>query len=391
MDPDDGADPHRGVVSDVMHTVTVYLRPLVSKRAQKIYLGAFLFFCTAIAMIVTSTVAYGVFYYRFIPQAGLERIVHLQFGEGPPWGIASLGSDLVSSLPYDVQVELELPRTPSNLAAGNFMLDLALLSRPFTSAPQETNTSITTLSHSRRPAILTYASPLVDTASKISFMPFYVLGWHHEAEKLQVPMMERVQFARGSRNIPESLRLELHSSEIMQVYKAKVMFRARFTGLRKVSWVMYNWRLTSFVVFGFLFWSISMASAGLAWLVLASLLSSRDETSGPVVKEEDRSATPLIKKEEEEIDEPLSDVPIAESSKAAGKRRAIEPEDAVKEEDEEDDGGSADEIALNKILFEGDEEDGRGEEPLEASGSGTARESAYARGVQRRRSHIVQE
>lgn len=114
------------------------------------------------------------------------------------------------------------------------MLDLALLSRPFTSAPQDTNTSITTLSHSRRPAILTYASPLVDTASKISFMPFYVLGWHHEAEKLQVPMMERVQFARGSRNIPGSLRLELHSSEIMQVYKAKVMFRARFTGLRYV-------------------------------------------------------------------------------------------------------------------------------------------------------------
>lgn len=300
------------------------------------------------------------------------------------------------------------------------MLDLALLSRPFTSAPQDTNTSITTLSHSRRPAILTYASPLVDTASKISFMPFYVLGWHHEAEKLQVPMMERVQFARGSRNIPGSLRLELHSSEIMQVYKAKVMFRARFTGLRyvldtpcvlgffddadrKVSWAMYNWRLTSFVVFGFLFWSISMASAGLAWLVLASLLSSRndtsgpvvdssrDDTSGPVVKEEDRSATPLIKKEEEEIDEPLSDVPIAESLKAAGKMRAIEPEDAVKEEDEEGDVGSADEIALNKILFEGDEEDGRGEEPLEASGSGTARESAHARGVQRRRSHIIQE
>lgn len=146
-----------------------------------------------------------------------------------------------------------------------------------------------------------------------------------------------------------------------------------------------------------------MASAGLAWLVLASLLSSRDDTSGPVVdssrndtsgpvvKEEDRSATPLIKKEEEEIDEPLSDVPIAESSKAAGKRRAIEPEDAVKEEDEEGDVGSADEIALNKILFEGDEEDGRGEEPLEASGSGTARESAHARGVQRRRSHVIQE
>ncbi|GKZ75690.1 hypothetical protein AnigIFM56816_000349 [Aspergillus niger] len=379
MDPDDDADPRSGVVSEVMHTMAEALRPLVSKRAQKIYLGAFLFFCTAIAMIVTSTVAYGVFYYRFIPQAGLERIVHLQFGEGPPWGVTSLGSDLVPSLPYDVQVELELPRTPSNLAAGNFMLDLALLSRPSTSAAYDTNTSVTTLSHSRRPAILTYTSPLVDTASKISFMPLYVLGWHHEAEKLQVPMMERVQFARGWRNIPGSLRLELHSSEIMQVYKAKVTFRARFTGLR---WVMYNWRLTSFVVFGFLFWSVSMASTGLAWVVFASLLSSRGDTSGPVVKKEDRSATPIIKKEEE-VDEPLFHLPIAESSKTAEKRRVTGPEEAEKEEDEEDNGGIADEDETDEdnYLYEEDAEDGRGEGPSEASGTGTARESAHARGV----------
>lgn len=74
------ADQELMTFANMQHTVTEYLRPLVSKRAQKIYLGAFLFFCTAIAMIVTSTVAYGVFYYRFIPQAGLERIVHLQFG-----------------------------------------------------------------------------------------------------------------------------------------------------------------------------------------------------------------------------------------------------------------------------------------------------------------------
>ncbi|PWY92617.1 hypothetical protein BO70DRAFT_357758 [Aspergillus heteromorphus CBS 117.55] len=149
-----------------------------------------------------------------------------------PWGIASLGSDLVSSQPYDVQVELELPRTPANLAAGNFMLDLTLLSRPSTSAETGLNTSVTALSQSRRPAILTYTSPLVDTASKLSFMPLYVIGWQREAEKLQVRMMERVQFARGWRNIPDSLRLEIHSSEKMQVYTAKVMFRARFTGLR---------------------------------------------------------------------------------------------------------------------------------------------------------------
>lgn len=60
--------------------MAVTLRPFVSKRAQKAYLGIFLFISTAITMIFISTFAYGIFYYRFIPQVGLERLVHLQFG-----------------------------------------------------------------------------------------------------------------------------------------------------------------------------------------------------------------------------------------------------------------------------------------------------------------------
>lgn len=55
-------------------------RVLVSKQAQKAYLGTFLFIATSILMLCVSSVAYGIFYYKFIPQVGLERIVHLQFG-----------------------------------------------------------------------------------------------------------------------------------------------------------------------------------------------------------------------------------------------------------------------------------------------------------------------
>ncbi|PYI05924.1 adipose-regulatory protein [Aspergillus sclerotiicarbonarius CBS 121057] len=385
MDPgyaaDDEAEPGRGIASQAMHAVAATLRPFVSKRAQKAYLGVFLFLLTAIFMIFISTVAYGIFYYRFIPQVGLERIVHLQFGDGHPWGTATLGSGLVSSQPYDVQVELELPRTPSNLAAGNFMLDLALLSRPSTSAETGLNTSVAALSQSRRPAILTYASPLVDTASKLSFMPLYVLGWHREAEKLQVPMMERVQFARGWRNLPDSLRLEIHSSEKMQVYKAKVMFRARFTGLR---WVMYNWRLTSFVIFGFLFWSVSMASAGIAWVILAALLSGGGgEKPRAVIKAEDRSGTPI----KTEDDEPVFPAQVPEpSDKAPRIKREDESED--EEDIKEEDADEEEAVKEEEVEAEEDLQDDRGEGPSGAVGAGTGVESAQAQGVQRRRSHL---
>lgn len=152
--------------------------------------------------------------------------------DGHPWGTAVLDSGLVSSQPYDVHVEVELPRTPSNLDTGNFMLDLTLFSHSSTSAQTGENTTAPPISRSRRPAILTYTSPLIDIASKISFMPLYVLGWKQEAERLVVRMMEGVEFSRGAHNIPETLRLELNSKEEMQVYSAKVTFRTRFTGIR---------------------------------------------------------------------------------------------------------------------------------------------------------------
>lgn len=88
------------------------------------------------------------------------------------------------------------------------------------------------ISHSRRPGILTYASPLVDVARRVIRMPFYVVGWRREAETLEIPMLENIEFARGMRQLPQSLRLEVQSDGKMQIYSASVSFRARFTGMR---------------------------------------------------------------------------------------------------------------------------------------------------------------
>ena len=47
-------------------------------------------------------------------------------------------------------------------------------------------------------------------------------------------MFENLEFARGWRNVPVSLKLEIQSREQMQVYGAEVNFRAKFRGLRLV-------------------------------------------------------------------------------------------------------------------------------------------------------------
>jgi hypothetical protein len=112
------------------------------------------------------------------------------------------------------------------------MIDLTLYAPETASVLPTTTNSQNKISQSRRPAILTYTSPLVDLARRLVRLPLYVLGWRREAETLEVSMMEKMEFARGARNRPQSLRLEIHSDRKMQIYSARVEFRARLTGLR---------------------------------------------------------------------------------------------------------------------------------------------------------------
>lgn len=88
------------------------------------------------------------------------------------------------------------------------------------------------LVHARRPAILTYYSPIMEYVNKALQLPWYLLGWRKEAEVLRVDLLRDVEFPRGWRNIPATARLELSSDTKMQVYDATLIFSAQFRGLR---------------------------------------------------------------------------------------------------------------------------------------------------------------
>lgn len=55
----------------------------VSKPAQKAYLGTFFFAATSLFLFGVSAVAYTLFYYNYVPQNSVERVIHLQFGWVP--------------------------------------------------------------------------------------------------------------------------------------------------------------------------------------------------------------------------------------------------------------------------------------------------------------------
>ncbi|KAK4902772.1 hypothetical protein LTR27_000711 [Elasticomyces elasticus] len=264
---------------------------VLSKTALRAYLTTFLAVATGIALLGFAITAYTLFYWSYIPRIGFERTIHLQFDNvyGPsysrsgssagaesryPHGTVSLWPEIVGVQRYDVVVELDFPRTPDNVEAGNFMLEVNMY------APEEKGRSTmqtiqagivpgtqdtTVLATSRRPAILQYRSPLIELAYKFTELHWYLLNFRQESESLRISMFEGVEFPKGWRNVPATLKLEVQSTRQMQIYSAKAVFRARFRGLR---WLMYNHRILSAIVFISGFWMTEMVFAGLAWAAL---------------------------------------------------------------------------------------------------------------------------
>lgn len=91
-------------------------------------------------LLFSSTVAYFIFYWTYVPSVGITRNIYLQFRyhilffamaslspnfdlfssqDAAPWGAVDLsGANLVNDQPYAAFVEIELPRTQHNLGLG---------------------------------------------------------------------------------------------------------------------------------------------------------------------------------------------------------------------------------------------------------------------------------
>lgn len=147
---------------------------------------------------------------------------------------------------------------------------------------------------------------------------------------------------------------------------------------------MYNWRLTSFVVFTGLFWHTSM----LCMLIVSTLLFALPDHDnlwyGDSIKEEDqedREETPIKEEPKDEILTPQD---------TSSESPSNESEKEVKREDEygadEWNSWTSSRTRHNRRISTG-----RGGGPSRSSGAGTAleRERAIAAELQRRRSYAL--
>jgi seipin len=210
------------------------LKPIqyaTSKSARRAYLSSILVVFTGLTLFGFAVIAYVFFYYAYIPERGFSKPVYLQFEQGRnAYAEVDLGSErLVSNQPYDINVKLHVPRTPTNVAAGNFMVQLELRSSLTT---RWTDEAPKVLVQERRPAILTYYSTIMEHVYNVARLPLLVTGWRQEAERLDIALMEGVEFARGWKNIPSTARIELQSASQLQVYDMSISFKTRLRGLR---------------------------------------------------------------------------------------------------------------------------------------------------------------
>ncbi|GAM87968.1 hypothetical protein ANO11243_059970 [Dothideomycetidae sp. 11243] len=283
------------------------------------------------------------------PQSAIMRLLRTIKGSSPstelspalasrcasspaPWGVAAIAPELIGQQAYDVVAELHMPRTPSNLEAGNFMIDARLLSSPVANKDKDalpnfinnydpttslsdppTQSTETMLAHARRPAILPYRSPLLTLYETILSLPRATFGLATESSTVRIPLFTRVSFPRGRQRVPTAVHVQLQTPSGIQlrVYSAEIHFRARFTGLR---YAMYNFRIASACVFVSAFFVAESITALAVYAILSFVVfggssSSPSAGEGRVKNETDTEGSARIKAETdaEETDRYMSD------------------------------------------------------------------------------------
>lgn len=249
----------------------------------------------------------------------------------------------------------------------------------------------------RRPAMLRYSSLEVDLLRKMVAAPWYALGWAHESEKVEVGMLEDVEFSvpktrnlRGALGVPDRVRVLLESRELLEVYSATVEVRARLSGLR---WLMYKHRVLSFVVFTAMFYAATMGTAVTAYagLTIWQLMKEAEDHEvdggrkgkGKQIKQEgdDDEATASLSDTSRTFPSRIGQEPL----KYTGRGRRFEEEEMVIKKEEDDTALSTSNIAPLDADDEDNADDYDDMDSFRDSGIGTSREDKDKSGARRRK------
>ncbi|RFU74722.1 sh3 domain-containing [Trichoderma arundinaceum] len=379
-----------------METFQETARVVTSKPVQRAVVNIALLVSGAVTLLCLAAVASVLFFQNFVPDQFVTTPVHLQYGlSSNPYGVAVLAVPMLKSQQdYDISVTLSMPRSPPNVERGNFMVSLYLLgsensdalavsARRFANGHPDFEQS-SVLFTSRRLALLPYIDPVVSLASRILFLLYHLIVPTAQTCVMKIPVAERVVFPTDSA-IPSSAYVEVEAGQGIQIYSASLTMTAQLSGLR---WLMFHYRLLTFVTFTMLFWVCELAFMSVAWAIFSSLTgSSSGEPEHKALKGQRRSTTEGLT-ESDDFDEndegdDTSDYP--QQFPTYGKQPALKHEPDVKVKDEEEHKQPLYEIPVAGEEADDEEEDAEDKSPRD-SGIGTSYSGEGSSSVRKRSS-----
>ncbi|KAF2735093.1 hypothetical protein EJ04DRAFT_223007 [Polyplosphaeria fusca] len=131
---DDSDEDHRGLTGLLTRIKHVLLKPihiLLSPPVLRFSLRTLLALLTSFILLGTAILAYTTLYYTYIPIRSLHVPVYLQFDPTNhathtfPYAVAKVHG-LATRQKYDVEVQLDMPRSTRNLDAGNWMVPVEM-------------------------------------------------------------------------------------------------------------------------------------------------------------------------------------------------------------------------------------------------------------------------
>lgn len=246
---------------------------LVSQKTLSF--GFYIGLCVAAALwiLIASSAIYGIFWWFYMPKQVLRSGVSVDFDVGPgASSLIAIPKFGLESQDYGVALELTLPRSPSNVHRGNFMVELGLCNSTQSEHCGQGPGGLTV----RKMGLLPYKSELIEMLDAFVFSPLYILGFRQQESTVKIDLIESIRAPKWNYHsalISINQPIELASAEI--VWTAK---------LRGLSYWMYHHPLpTFFVSVGFL-WTFGVFVAITAALLVNAKLSYTPESPAPPPK-----------------------------------------------------------------------------------------------------------
>ncbi|KAL7799201.1 tubulin-tyrosine ligase [Trichoderma ceciliae] len=328
-----------------METFQETARVVTSKPVQRAVVNIVLLVSGAVTLLCLAAIASVLFFRNFVPDQFVTTPVHLQYGLSTnPYGLTALAAPMLKSQQdYDISVTLSLPRSPPNVERGNFMVSLYLLdsknsdelavsARKFANGHPEFEQS-SVLFTSRRPALIPYIDPVLSLSSRILFLFYHLIVPAAQTCVMNIPVAERVIFPTDSA-IPSSAYVEVEAGQGIHIYSASLTMTAQLSGLR---WLMFHYRLLTFITFTMLFWVCELAFMSVAWAIFGSLMGSTSGELEHKAQRGQRRSTTEGMTDSDDFDEngdgdDASDYP--QQFPTYGKQPALKHEPDVKDEEQ---------------------------------------------------------